>query len=226
MEDLPFRDRAEGGLRLATHVLPVGGPDPPVVLALARGGLPAGRELARALHAELDVFCVQRVGVPWQPELTMGAVTASAGVLDEEVLATLHLPPERIDFALARERAELRRREALYRPAHRELDIRGRAVLLVDDGAATGSSMVAALRSLRARKPRSLRVALPVASHKALQWIERESDGYDCLATPEPFGSIGNWYLDFRPVSDHDVMRTLELVGREHANGKRRKELR
>ena len=142
------------------------------------------------------------------------------------VLATLHLPQERLDFAVAKERAELRRRETLYRPVHHELDLRGRAVLLVDDGAATGSSMVAAVGALRARQPRSVRVALPVASQRALRWIERESDGCDCLATPEPFGSIANWYLDFRPLSDNDVLRTLEQARRDHSNGKRRKELR
>lgn len=226
MEDLPFRDRAEGGLRLAARLRHHAETDPPLVFALARGGLPAGREVARVLGTELHVVCVHRVGVPWQPELTMGAVTATSGVLDEEVVASLHLPRERLDFAVAKERAELRRREALYCPAHRELDLRGRAVLLVDDGAATGASMVAALGALRARKPRSVRVALPVASSRALRWIERESDGCHCLATPEPFGSIANWYLDFRPLSDHDVLRMLEQVRRDHANGKRPKELR
>jgi putative phosphoribosyl transferase len=226
MEDLPFRDRAEGGLRLAAHLRQAAEPEPPLVFALARGGLPAGREVARVLGTQLHVVCVHRVGVPWQPELTMGAVTATSGVLDEEVVASLHLPRERLDFAVAKERAELRRRETLYCPVHREVDLRGRAVLLVDDGAATGSSMVAALGALRARQPRSVRVALPVASQRALRWIERESDGCDCLATPEPFGSIANWYLDFRPLSDNDVLRTLEQARRDHSNGKRRKELR
>jgi predicted phosphoribosyltransferase len=159
MEDLPFRDRAEGGLRLAAHLRLAAEPESPLVFALARGGLPVGREVARVLGTELHVVCVHRVGVPWQPELTMGAMTATSGVLDEEVVASLHLPRERLDFAVAKERAELRRRETLYCPVHRELDLRGRAVLLVDDSTATGSSMVAALGTLRARQPRSVRVA-------------------------------------------------------------------
>jgi putative phosphoribosyl transferase len=211
-EELPFLDRTDGGRRLAKRLGEEPAAGPVLVVALGRGGLPAGREVARALGAELTVVWVQRLGVPWQPELTMGAVTATSSVWDDQVVEALRLSPERVQFALAKGRGELRRRQAVSPSEPHALDVRGREVLLVDDGAATGLSMIAALRAVRQWQPASLQVALPVASRKAYASILRECDQCCCLATPEPFGTIGDWYLDFRPVSDSDVPRLLGLV--------------
>jgi len=207
-----FRDRAEAGRLLAERLGGLGGGDV-VVLGLPRGGVPVAREVARALGAPLDVFLVRKLGLPGQPELAMGAI-ASGGtrVLNEELVDELRLPPEVVDAVAERERAELERRERAYRGDRPPLPLAGRTVLLVDDGLATGSSMRAAIAAVRARRPRRVVVAVPVAPRHTLDELRPLVDELVCLAAPEPFHAVGLWYADFAEVSDEEVRRALRTA--------------
>lgn len=211
MTQLPFLDRVEAGqllgAELAKHKLPAN----VIVLALPRGGVPVGREVAKVVHAPLDVVVVRKLGVPWQPELAMGAIAGgSAQVLNEELIAELRLSRHDINAAVAKERAELERREKLYRGGRPAPDLRGRVVLLVDDGLATGSTMLVAARYVRALKPAKMIIAVPVGSVEACALLRSEADELVCLATPESFMAVGEWFRDFRQVSDLEVQRLLE----------------
>jgi putative phosphoribosyl transferase len=218
MVQLPFRDRDEAARLLGAELVSRHLPANTVVLALPRGGVPIGLVIAKMLHAPLDVVVVRKLGVPWQPELAMGAIAGgSMQVLDEELIRQLEIPQEKIDAIVAREKAEIVRRERLYRSGRPAPDLRGRTVLLVDDGLATGSTMAVAARYVRSLQPSQLIVAVPVASSQACRWMKAEADTCVCLATPEPFAAVGQWYLDFRQVSDAEVQSLLE-EGRRHAS--------
>jgi len=187
-----------------------------------------GLAVANMLHAPLDVVVVRKLGVPWQPELAMGAIAgAGVEVLDEQLIDQLGIQQDKIDAIVAREKAESLRREKLYRGGRPAPDLRGRTVLLVDDGLATGSTMVAAARYVRTLQPGQLIVAVPVASTQACQWVKSEADTCVCLATPALFGAVGEWYVDFRQVSDTEVQALLEEGRRqpepapEHSSGHR-----
>lgn len=180
-----------------------------LVLALPRGGVPVAAEVASILQSPLDVLVVRKLGVPWQPELAMGAVTASARVLDEQLIEQLHISPADLDQIFERESVELSRREKLYRPGRPPQEIRNRTVLLVDDGLATGLTMMAAVRHVRMHKPEKIIAAVPVASRQALETIGREADQCVCLAVPSPFYAVGEWYVDFPAVGDREVIETL-----------------
>lgn len=211
MTRLPFADRAEAGrilaAELATHKLDAD----VVVLALPRGGLPVGREVAKALGAPLDVVIVRKVGVPWQPELAMGAIASgSFQTLDEDLVRALGIPREEIDAIIAQESAEVARREQLYRKGRQALDVRGQTVVLVDDGLATGSTMLVAARFIRSLKPSRLLIAVPVGSVQACKRLRSQADELICLATPEAFVAVGQWYADFRQVTDAEAQRCLE----------------
>jgi predicted phosphoribosyltransferase len=211
MIQLPFSDRTEAGRLLAaelgSHKLP---PDV-IVLALPRGGVPVGFEVAKALRAPLDVVVVRKLGVPWQPELAMGAIAGgSVEVLNEELIADLRVSRQEINAAVAKERAEVERREKLYRAGRPAPKLRGRAVLIVDDGLATGSTMLVATRYVRALKPAKIIIAIPVGSREACDRLRKEADDFLCLATPEWFVAVGEWFRDFRQVSDAEVQRLLE----------------
>jgi putative phosphoribosyl transferase len=211
MIQLPFANRAEAGRVLATELVSHKLPANVIVLALPRGGLPVGLEVAEALRAPLDVVIVRKLGVPWQPELAMGAIASgSFQTLDEELIRALRISREEIDAVVAKESAEVARREKLYRGGRRALDLHGRTVLLVDDGLATGSTMLVAARYVRSLKPRKTLIAVPVGSVQACQRLREEADGCVCLATPEPFAAVGEWYADFRQVTDAEVQRLLE----------------
>ena len=208
---LPFADRVEAGrllaAELATHKLPAN----VVVLALPRGGLPVGLEIAKAFGAPLDVVVVRKLGVPWRPELAMGAITSgSMQILDEDLIGALGIPRERIDAVITREKAEVERRENLYRKGRPALDLHGRTVVLVDDGLATGSTMLVAARYVRSLKPGKTLIAVPVGSVEACQRLKKEADDCVCLATPETFAAVGQWYVDFRQVTDTEVRYFLE----------------
>jgi putative phosphoribosyl transferase len=216
MVQLPFRDRGEAGRllgdELASRKLPLN----TIVLALPRGGVPVGLEVANVLHAPLDVVVVRKLGVPWQPELAMGAIAGRSGrVLDEQLIGELRISREQVDAVISRERMEVERREKLYRGGRPAPDLRERTVVLVDDGLATGSTMVVAVRYVRSLKPSKLIVAIPVASAQACQWVGTEADSCVCLATPGRFVAVGEWYTDFRQVSDSEVQQLLEQ-GRRH----------
>ena len=210
MIQLPFADRAEAGRLLAAELASHKLPGSVIVLALPRGGLPVGREVAEALGAPLDVVVVRKLGVPWQPELAMGAVAGdSFQTLDGELIGELRVSREEIDAAVARESAEVARREKLFRKGRPALDLHGRTVVLVDDGLATGSTMLVAARYVRSLKPRQTLIAVPVGSVQACQRLKKEADECVCLATPQPFTAVGEWYLDFRQVTDGEVQRCL-----------------
>ena len=185
-------------------------PKDSIVLALPRGDVPVGFEVARALGAALDVVVVRKLGVPRQPELAMGAV-ASGGVrvLDEELIRRERVSQAEVEAAAARETREVERREQLYRAGRPAPELRNRTVILVDDGLATGSTMLAAVKCVRSLQPSDVIVAVPVASQQACAHIREEADECVCLATPTPFQAVGEWYEDFRQTSDAEVRELL-----------------
>ena len=210
MTQLPFRDRAEAGRLLGAELASRNLPQDSIVLALPRGGVPVGFEVARALAAPLDVVVVRKLGVPWQPELAMGAI-ASGGVriLDERLILQEGIPSEEIESVAANEAQEVERRELLYRGDRSPLELRNRPVILVDDGLATGSTMLAAVKCVQSLQPSAVTVAVPVASRQACTLIRNEADDCVCLATPTPFIAVGEWYQDFRQTSDVEVRELL-----------------
>src|SRR5262245_17311302 len=217
-----FADRAEAGRLLAERLAGYAGRPDLLVLALPRGGVPVAAEVAQALAAPLDVFVVRKLGVPGQEELAMGAI-ASGGVrvLNPEVVGELGLSDAAIETVAAREGRELERRLAAYRGDRPALDATGRAIILVDDGIATGSSIRAALSSLRRMGPERIVVAVPVAPPTVEEELAGLADEVVCLATPMPFGAVGVWYVDFTPTTDDEVRRILERSERPGADQRR-----
>jgi putative phosphoribosyl transferase len=207
----PFLDRHEAGRRLAALLDRYAGRDDVVVLALPRGGVPVGYEVARRLQAPLDVFLVRKLGVPGHEELAMGAL-ASGGVrvLNEHVLRMVRVGEDAIERVTAEEMRELERRERAYRGDRPMVEVRGRTVLLVDDGLATGSTMRAAATALRELGPERLVVAVPVAARETCDAFRDEVDRVVCALTPEPFLAVGLWYRDFSQTSDEEVVALLE----------------
>lgn len=205
-----FRDRADAGRRLAEALEAYAGREDVVVLALPRGGVPVGFEVAHALDAPLDVFVVRKLGVPTQPELAMGAI-ASGGVrvLTEDVVERLAIPDEVIARAAAEEERELERRERIYRGRRASQKIAGQTVILVDDGLATGSTMRAAARAVRAHDPARLVIAVPVGSPETCAVMQEEADEVVCIMTPEPFMAVGMWYERFGQTTDREVQDLL-----------------
>ena len=206
-----FRDRIDAGRALAAE-LRHHADDPDVrVLALPRGGVPVGYEVARALHAPLDVFIVRKLGLPWHEELAMGAI-ASGGivVLDEDLVRRAGVSGDELASVIASERRELERRERRYRGDRTPPDIAGRTVLLVDDGLATGASMRAAVTAVRQERPRRVVVAVPIASPETCEAFRAEVDEVVCARTPERFEAVGLWYDDFRQTEDAEVHDLLE----------------
>jgi predicted phosphoribosyltransferase len=213
-----FMDRFDAGRQLAGRLRRFAGRDDVVVLALPRGGVPVGYEVARALGAPLDVFLVRKLGVPGHEELAMGAI-ASGGVrvVNDEVVRKLNIPPDVLDEAAERERRELERRERAYRDDRPLPEVRGRIVLLVDDGLATGSSMRAAVAALRHLEPGWVVVAVPVGSPDVCAEMSGVADEAICAREPEPFFAVGSWYEDFSQTTDEEVRDLLEAAaqGRE-----------
>lgn len=208
--NLPFQDRSHAGCLLGAELVTRKFGANTIVLALTRGGVPVGAKVAEALNAPLDVIVVRKLGVPWQPELAMGAIAGETRILDRYLINELHISERTVEDVTARENRELKRREHLYRadlPAH---SLYRRTVILVDDGLATGSTMVAAARHVRSLRPQRLVVAVPVGSSEACSRLRKEADECICLALPEPFFSVGEWYLDFRQVSDAEVQKYLK----------------
>ena len=180
------------------------------MLALPRGGVPVAHEVAKALQVPMDIFLVRKLGVPGHEELAMGAV-ASGGVrvINEDVVRSLGIPDAAIDRVAQKELTELSRREQAYRGDRPEPEIRGRTVILVDDGLATGSTMRAAARALAMKEPAKIVVAVPIASSDTCEALAREVDEVVCAVTPEPFYAVGLWYDDFDQTTDADVRALL-----------------
>src|ERR1700680_4995905 len=210
-----FRDRREAGRLLAAKLSGYANRPDLLVLALPRGGVPVAYEVARALGAPLDVFVVRKLGVPGYEELAMGAVaTGGVRVLNDQLVERLGIPESLIDAVAARERQELARRERLYRGGRPPPDVRGRTVILVDDGLATGATMRAAIMALRQLQPARIVAAIPTASPETCEELRAEVDDVICAITPEPFLAVGHWYEDFSQTTDDEV-RGL-LAQRQH----------
>jgi predicted phosphoribosyltransferase len=206
-----FRDRREAGRLLAAKLTAYAHRPDVIVLALPRGGVPVGYEVARALGAPLDVFVVRKIGVPGYEELAMGAVaTGGVRVLNDQVVSRLGIPQHVIDAVAAREQQELARRERLYRGGRPPLDVRNRRVILVDDGLATGATMHAAIAALRQLHPARIVVAVPTASPETCEEMRAEADDVICAVTPEPFQAVGRWYQDFSQTTDEEVQDLLK----------------
>lgn len=223
MWDDRFYDRVEAGRLLGAELARRYGERPDaLVLALPRGGVPVGYEVAQALRAPLDVFIVRKLGLPGHEELAMGAI-ASGGVrvMNEDVLRYDPVPARTIDAVAAREQEELERRERSYRGSKPPLDVTGRTVFVVDDGLATGATMRAAVRALKKMHAREVIVAVPVAARETCVEFRIEADDIVCLRTPSPFQAVGLWYEDFSQTTDEEVHELLDRVA--CARGMRRR---
>ncbi len=208
-----FRDRPHGGRELAALLEPLA-PQAPVILALPRGGVPVAVEISKALGSRMDLLMVRKLGAPRNPEYAVGAVAEDGtAVLDRAACRRLHLSQEQIDAVVDREVRELDRRVELYRDDWEPADVRGRTVILVDDGLATGLSDLAAVRVVRRRGAAHVIVAAPVASRQAVQMLGEEADEVVCADTPLDFGGVGLWYEDFSPVSDDEVLALMKSAG-------------
>lgn len=210
-----FEDRGEAGYVLATKLKKYANRSDVVILALPRGGVPVGYAVAQELNAPLDIFAVRKLGVPGYEELAMGAI-ASGGVrvLNEDVVEQLNISSDAIDRVAGREQVELERRERLYRGDRPLMNLRDQTVILIDDGLATGSTMRAAVRALRALQPARIVVAVPVGPRASCAELIEEADEVVCAAMPEPFQGVGLWYRNFQQTTDREVRELLYQAGK------------
>jgi len=210
-----FADRGEAGRRLAEDLRKYAGREDVIVLALPRGGVPVGYEVAKALAAPLDVFVVRKLGLPWQEELAMGAI-ASGGIrlINQAVVSAAGVSEEEIDQVADEELAELERRERQYRGDRPFPNLMGKTVILVDDGLATGSSMKAAIAAVRQKKPNRVVVAVPVSARETCLEVRAVADEIICAEEPEPFYAVGMWYDNFDQTTDEEVHDLLEKGSR------------
>lgn len=217
-----FLDRQDAGRRLARELSRYAGRDDLLVLALPRGGVPVGFEVARSLGSPLGIFIVRKLGVPGHEELAMGAV-ASGGTrfVNREVVAALGISPQTIDRVTSEELQEIERRAHAYEGDRPPPDARGKTVILVDDGLATGSTMRAAVGALRLQDPGRIVVAVPVAAPEVREVFKTIADEIVCVATPEPFQAVGLWYDDFSQTTDEEVRRLLHAASESYQTGGR-----
>lgn len=210
MQTRRFMNRREAGRALASHLLQYANQDNVVVLALPRGGVPVAYEVARALNAPLDVLIVRKLGTPGHEELAMGAIASGgARVLNPEITMALRIDRETLERVVAQERAELQRREATYRQGRPMLDVAGCTVILVDDGAATGATMRAAVLAVRQLRPAEVVAAVPAAAPQTCREFEDEADAVVCVIMPREFVGVGQWYVEFEQTSDEEVRALL-----------------
>lgn len=208
-----YADRSEAGRKLGNALRARLEAEAPLVLGLARGGVPVAAEVAKALEGELDVLVVRKIGVPYQPELAAGAI-ASGGVqvLSERVMRMAGVDEDDLAPVIERERQELKRREESYRGERAPPQISGRTVILVDDGMATGSTMLAAVRAVRKLGAERIVVAVPTASDEAESDMRSEADDVLCLDTPSPYMAVGYWYENFGQTGDDEVRELLDAT--------------
>jgi predicted phosphoribosyltransferase len=221
MREPIFRNRVEAGQALARHLPAYAGREDVIVLALPRGGVPVGFEVARALGAPLDVFVVRKLGVPGYSELAMGAIASGgARVLSRDLIARLGISRDALDAVIARETAELARREALYRGNRPPHAVSGMTVVIVDDGLATGSTMRAAVEAVRKLGAARIVVAVPVAAPESLGRLAGEADERVCVAAPAGFAAVGEFYADFEATSDDEVRALLGAAAESPAGSR------
>ena len=205
-----YRDRVDAGKQLAKRLTDFADRDDVLVLALPRGGVPVAYEVAKALQVPMDIFLVRKLGVPGHEELAMGAIsTGGVRVLNDDVVSYLRIPGDVIDAVAAGELKELERREREYRGDRPEPDVRGKTVILIDDGLATGSTMRAAAAALRQQNPTRIIVAVPVSAPQTCDEYRMGVDEIICARTPEPFFGVGMWYEDFSQTTDDEVRDLL-----------------
>jgi predicted phosphoribosyltransferase len=214
---MQFIDRRQAGQALAQKLLQYRDDPDVVVLALPRGGVPVAFEVARELHAPLDVFIVRKLGLPGHEEFAMGAIATGGVMVMNPDVAGFHVPEAAIEAVVARERTELDRREVLYRGDRPPLSVEGRIAILVDDGLATGSTMLAAATAAKRQHPRRLVIAAPVAASETCQALRSEADDVVCAVTPAPFRAVGLWYRNFDQVSDAEVRALLDAAWQAEA---------
>jgi predicted phosphoribosyltransferase len=210
----PFLDRDDAGRQLAEKLASHAGRLDVIVLGLPRGGVPVAARVAEKLDVPLDVFVVRKLGVPWHSELAMGAI-ASGGmrVLNDEVLSSIRISREEIEAVAAREISELERREQIYLGERRVPDVRGKTVIVVDDGVATGATMSAAIAALRLAGAARIVAAAPVVASDTCARLRREADDLVCVLAPENFYGVGQWYADFAQTTDEEVREALKRGG-------------
>jgi putative phosphoribosyl transferase len=214
MSTIVFDDRRQAGSKLAEKLLPLA-PARPIVMALPRGGVPVGVEVARALDAPLDVLTVRKLGAPKDPELAVGALAEDGTlVLNLALARSVGLTRSQFDELIERETSELRRRMERFRNGWAPVDVDGRTVIVVDDGLATGLSDLVAVRALRGRGAARIVVAAPVGSHEAISLLGEEADEIVCHTVPRELFGVSHWYEDFSAVSDEEVLVLLEEAGR------------
>jgi len=205
-----YRDRVDAGKQLAKRLTDFAGRNDVLVLALPRGGVPVAYEVAKALQVPMDIFLVRKLGVPGHEELAMGAIsTGGVRVLNDDIVSYLRIPRDVIDAVAAGELKELERREREYRGDRPEPDVRGKTVILIDDGLATGSTMRAAAAALRQQNPTRIIVAVPVSAPQTCDEYRMGVDEIICARTPEPFFGVGMWYEDFSQTTDDEVRDLL-----------------
>ncbi|MFZ0488477.1 MAG: phosphoribosyltransferase [Arenicellales bacterium] len=218
-----FADRTEAGRLLSSTLAPRRYVNP-VVLALPRGGVPVAAEVARVLHAPLDLVLVRKIGVPFQPELALAAVVDGQHpelVVNEEVRRMAHVSEEQLDRLKAKELAEIERRRKIYLQGRDRIPVEGATAIVIDDGVATGATVRAALKALRRGNPARLVLAVPVAPPETVQELRREVDELICLETPDPFYAIGAFYQDFTQTSDEEVIALLAQSEEDLRSGPR-----
>jgi putative phosphoribosyl transferase len=216
-----FDDRVDAGRRLAIRLESFAHQADVLVLGVPRGGVVVASEVAAALGAPLDVFLSRKLGVPGQTELAFGALSASGGrYLDEYILRTTAISTEQVEWITAEVRKELDRRASVYRGDRPPLNVSGKTVILVDDGVATGASVYAAIQALRQMQPAMLVLAVPVAPASAWEWLRTVVDEIVCVALPEPFAAVGEFYRNFTQVEDAEVVRLLQRADAMTNNGR------
>jgi putative phosphoribosyl transferase len=215
-----FQDRRGAGKLLAQELSAHAGRSDVIVLALPRGGVPVAYEVARALNVPLDIFIVRKLGLPGHEELAIGAIgSGGIRVLNHDIVQGLKIPQTLIDTVTRQELQELERRERAYRGDRPSPEVRGRTVILIDDGLATGASMRAAVAALRAQNPARIVVAVPTAAPETCEALRPEVDEIVCATTPEPFYGVGRWYEDFSQTTDEEVRALLEESARQLQHG-------